>query len=149
MTVGPCVLQYLALGDGPTMTQQKGRALHRPCRLDSLAFALLCLALAFRHTCGEGDGRTHPDDVAAALRFREPHVVAGSATELAIVAVGLAQGVTYRLMVSVARLGDIVHTGESSVMWTLEMAATSGDVHVFSHALPPLCSGPYTVHSRR
>jgi len=127
------------------MTQQKGRALHRPCRLDSLAFALLCLALAFRHTCGEGDGRTHPNDVAAALRFRKPHIVAGSATELAIAAVGLAQGVTYRLMVSVARLGDVVHTGESSVMWTLEMAAASGDVHVFTHALPPLCSGPHTV----
>ena len=129
------------------MTQQKGRASHRSCRLDSLAFALLCLALACRHTWGEGHGRTHPDDVSAALRFRKPHFVAGSATELAIVAVGLAQEVTYTLMVSVARGGDVVHIGESSVMWTLEMAAASGDVHVFTHALPPLCSGPHTVRA--
>ena len=45
------------------------RALQRPCRRGSLAFALMCLALAARHTCGEGDGLTrHPEDVAAAGR---------------------------------------------------------------------------------
>ena len=119
---------------------------HLPFRLGSRAFALLCLVLAVWHTCGEGNSpRAHPDDVAAAVRFRTPHIVAGSATELAITAVGLVQGVTYRLMVSVARLGNVVHIDESSVTWSREMASASGDVHVFTLSLPPLSSGPHTV----
>ena len=121
---------------------------HLRFRLCSRAFALLCLVLAVRHTCGEGDSpRAHPDDVAAAVRFRTPHIVAGSATELAITAVGLAQGVTYRLRVLVARGGDVVHIDESSVTWSREMASASGDVHVFTHPIPPLSSGPHTVRA--
>ena len=87
------------------------RALQRPCRRGSLAFALMCLALAARHTCGEGDGLTrHPEDVAAAVLFRVPHALAGCATELDITAVGLVSGVTYRLVVSVALGGDVIYT---------------------------------------
>ena len=119
---------------------------HLPFPSGSRAFALLCLVVAVRHTCGEGNSpRAHPDDMAAAVRFRTPHIVAGSATELAVTAVGLAQGVTYRLMVSVARGGDVVHIDESSVTWSREMASASGDVHVFTLSLPPLSSGPHTV----
>ena len=124
------------------------RAPHRLCLHHSLAFALLCLALAVRHACGEGEGRTrHPDDVAAAVRFRAPHVVAGCSTELDVTAIGLVQGVTYRLVVSVAQGGDTVSSDEASVTWSREMAAASGDVHVFWHALPPLSSGPHTVRA--
>ena len=104
---------------------------HLPFPSGSRAFALLCLVLAVRHTCGEGNSpRAHPDDMAAAVRFRTPHIVAGSATELAVTAVGLAQGVTYRLRVLVARGGDVVHIDESSVTWSREMPSASGDVHV-------------------
>lgn len=53
----------------------------RSGRRDRLAFVLLCLALAFQHTCGEGNGRTHPDNVDAAALFRDPHVFVGCATE--------------------------------------------------------------------
>ena len=69
------------------------------------------------------------------------------ATELAITAVGLVQGVTYRLLVSVAQGGDIIHSDETSFTWSREMAAASGDVHVFWHVLPPLTSGPHTVRA--
>ena len=124
------------------------RAPQRPCRRDSLAFALLWLALAVRHACGEGEGRTrHPDDVAAAVRFRAPHVVAGCSTELDVTAIGLVQGVTYRLVVSVARAGDVVHVHETSIAWSREMAAANGDVHVFAHVLPPLSGHPHTVRA--
>ena len=129
------------------MTRQDGRSAHRPCRFDSLAFVMLCLA-AVRQTCGN---LAHPDDVAAAVRFRAPHAVAGYATELAITAVGLVQGVTYRLVVSVARGGDMVHTDETSFTWSREMAAASGVVHAskhqIQHTLPPLTAGPHTVRA--
>ena len=124
------------------------RALQRPCRRNSLVFALLCLVWAARHACGEGDGRTrHPDELAAAVRFRVPHAVAGCATELDVTAVGLASGVTYRLVVSVARGGDVIYTDGTAIAWTREMATASGDVHVVKHALPPLTAGPHTVRA--
>ena len=124
------------------------RAPQRPCRLDILVYAVLCLAVAVRHTCGEGEGRTrHPDEVAAAVRFRVPHVVAGCATELDVTAVGLVHGVTYRLAVSVARVGDVVHGHATSIAWSSEAATASGDAHVLTQTLPPLSSGPHTVRA--
>ena len=118
------------------MSRLERRAPHQARLVFSLAFVMLCLAVS---------NRTHPDDVSAAVRFRTPHVVAGCATEFAITAVGLVQGVTYRLMVSLARGGDLVSADETSVAWSHEMAATCMDVHVFTHTLPPLSLGPHTL----
>ena len=118
------------------MSRQERRAPH-PARLGvSLALTMLCLAVS---------NRTHPDDISAAVRFRSPHVVAGCATEFAITAVGLVQGVTYRLIVSLARGGDMVSADETSVAWSHEMAAARMDAHVFTHTLPPLSLGPHTL----
>ena len=118
------------------MSRQERRAPH-PARLGvSLALTMLCLAVS---------NRTHPDDISAAVRFRSPHVVAGGATEFAITAVGLVQGVTYRLIVSLARGGDMVSADETSVAWSHEMAAARMDAHVFTHTLPPLSLGPHTL----
>ena len=129
-------------------TGHEGRRVPHPtCRCRSLTSALLCLALAVPHTCGEGDSHRHPDHVAACVRFSKPQVVAGRTTELAITAVGLVQGVTYRLVVSVARGGSTVFSREMSVTWSRGGSTTSGDVHVFAHTLPPLPSGPHTVRA--
>ena len=85
--------------------------------------------------------RRHPDDVAAAVRFRAPHCVAGCATELNITAAGMMQGVAYRLLVTVMRGGDVVCTDET---WSHE-TGVQGTAHVFEHVLPPLSAGPHTM----
>ena len=66
-----------------------------PCRRGSLVLALFSLACGFLDTHGDSGGqprRNHPDDVAVALRFRAPHLVAGCSTELDVTVVPLAQG---------------------------------------------------------
>ena len=132
------------------MSTQEHRAPHRPCRRetrDCLALALVCLALAFHHTCCDGNvhnGRTHPDDMAVYVRFRAPHVVAGRVTELDITVGGLVQGVTYKMLVLVARAGDFIHQNETSITWSREMSA-QGAAHWFQHTLPPLSAGPHTL----
>ena len=86
------------------MSTHERRARRLLCRRDSLACAL-CLALAVLHMRCDGNvhnGRTHPDDMAVAVRFRAPHVVAGCTTELDVTAAGLVQGVTYKMLVLVA-----------------------------------------------
>ena len=118
---------------------------HLRFRLCSRAFALLCLVLAVRHTCGEGDGLTrHPEDVAAAVRFRAPLVVAGCATELNVTTAGLVQGVKYKLVVSVARNGDVVYADDTSIAWS-RGTGSQGASHSSEHILPPLPAGPHTL----
>ena len=85
--------------------------------------------------------------MAAAVYFRAPHVVAGCATELAIKAVGLVQGVTYILELSVARGGDVVHLDQTSLTWSRDMAGVSGDTRKSTHMLPPLTAGEHTVRA--
>ena len=121
------------------------RALQRSCRRNSLAFALMCLAWAARHTCGEGDGFTrHPEDVAASVRFRAPLVVAGCATELNVTTAGLVQGVTYKLVVSMVRNGDVVYADDTSIAWS-RGTGSQGASHSSEHILPPLPAGPHTL----
>ena len=128
------------------MSTHERRARRLLCRRDSLACAL-CLALAVLHMRCDGNvhnGRTHPDDMAVAVRFRAPHVVAGCTTELDVTAAGLMQGVTYKMLVLVARAGDFVHQHETSITWSRETGA-QGAAHTFQHTLPPLSTGPHTL----
>ena len=66
-----------------------------------------------------------PAAVAAAVRFREPHVVVGCPTELAITAVGLVRGVNYRLVVSVSRIGHVIYADRASFTRMRKMAASA------------------------
>ena len=88
--------------------------------------------------------------MAAAVRFRPPHAVAGCETKLAITAVGLVQGVAYSLVVFVKRADDVIYADETSLTWSREMAAASGDstdTHGFEFMLPPLTAGSHTVRA--
>ena len=113
-------------------------------RRSILPIALLCLTLVGRHAPAEGVGlpRRHPDDVAVAVRFRAPHAVAERATELNVTAIGLVQGVTYRLVVLVARGGDTVYADETQITWLPGAAA-----HLFQRMLPPLRGGMHTLQA--
>ena len=109
--------------------------------------ALFCLACGFLDTNGDSRGqprRNHPDDVAMALRFRVPHLVAGCSAELDVTASGIVQGVTYTLAIVVASLGDVVYADETSITMPCETGA-QGASHSFQHVLPPLYAGPHTL----
>ena len=85
--------------------------------------------------------------MAAAVRFRPPHAVAGCETKLAITAVGLVQGVAYSLVVFVKRADDVIYADETSLTWSRDMAGVSGDTRKSTHMLPPLTAGEHTVRA--
>ena len=121
-----------------------------PCQRRGLVLALLFFVNIIQRTRGDGGSRLRqPDDIAAAVRFSAPCCVAGCAAELNVTAFGLVRGVTYRLLVVVARGGDAIYADETSITWSAEMAekATPAGSHLFQRMLPPLPAGPHTVRA--
>ena len=121
-----------------------------PYQRRSLVLALLFFVNIVQRTRGDGGSRLRqPDDMAAAVRFGAPCCVAGCEADLNVTASGLVRGVTYRLLVVVARGGDAIYADETSITWSAEMAekATPAGSHLFQRMLPPLPAGPHTVRA--
>lgn len=119
-------------------------------RLGLVMLLLVCEVLKGNDECGvETERCSHPDDLAVAVRLSAPSCVAGCATELKVIASGLVEGVTYRMLVEVWRGSDLIHADEISVAWSREIAekAAPSSSHLFQHMLPSLSVGPNTVRA--
>ena len=94
--------------------------------------------------------RRHPDDMEVVIQFGKPQIIVGWPTDFEATAIGLAQEVDYRMLLTVLRGGDIVHEKGINFRAGDDASAGVGErlSHTLSSIIPPLSAGAHTVRVR-
>jgi len=114
-----------------------------------------CVIFLSTIALSQSSRRRHPDDMAVVIQFRKPQVIVGWPTDFEATAIGLAQDVDYRMLLTVLCGVDIVHEKGTNFRVAGDDASAEASPgvgerlsHTLSSIIPPLPAGVYTVRVR-
>jgi len=109
-----------------------------------------CVIVLSTIALSQSSRRRHPDDMEVVIQFGKPQIIVGWPTDFEATAIGLAQEVDYRMLLTVLRGGDIVHEKGINFRAGDDASAGVGErlSHTLSSIIPPLPAGAHTVRVR-